>query len=351
MSLRTIWTDGSAVFIIDQTLLPTQHKSLEIHSIGEMWEAIRTLRIRGAPAIGVAAAFGVWLGVKDARKGDSLPLSQAIENACNYLATSRPTAVNLFWAVNRIRSMAAAARELPEQQLKQKLFDEATLMLEEDAHASLAIGKHGAELLKDGDCVLTHCNAGGLATVRYGTALAPVYYAVEQERKKISVFSDETRPLLQGARLTTWELMNANIPVTLICDNMAGAVMQRGWINAVMVGTDRVARNGDFANKIGTYGVAVLAREHGIPFYVAAPLSSIDISVPDGGAIPIEERDPSEVSSIGGIQIAPLGVKVFNPAFDVTPHTFVTAFITERGIIRPPYDETIPSLFQQVPQS
>lgn len=343
---RTIWNEGGNVFIIDQTVLPTEHKVLEIRTVGEMWEAIKTLRVRGAPAIGIAAAFGVWLAIKPSSSSDSLPLSQAIENACKYLATSRPTAVNLFWALDRIRQVAHANADMPPTQLKFRILQEAELMIEEDNQACLSIGRHGASLLKDGDQVLTHCNAGGLATAQFGTALAPVYYAVENEHKHISVFVDETRPLLQGARLTAWELQRANISATLICDNMAGSVMKRGWIQAVIVGTDRVARNGDFANKIGTYGVAVLAREHKIPFYVAAPLSSIDLDVPNGDAIPIEEREAEEIRSLAGQQIAPTGIKVFNPAFDVTPHEYVTAFITERGIVRAPFDQTIPGIFK-----
>jgi methylthioribose-1-phosphate isomerase len=345
MPEKTIWSEDGRVFLLDQTLLPSQRKVIEITTAGEMWQAIRALRVRGAPAIGIAAAYGVWLAVKNASDFDSIPVRQLIENACSYLATARPTAVNLFWALDRIRRLADEYGEMPGEKLKRLILDEAERMVAEDNAVCLAIGQHGAKLLKSGDRVLTHCNAGGLATAQYGTALAVVYCAVEHDGKQIEVFADETRPLLQGSRLTAWELMQAKIPVTLICDNMAGSVMRRGWVNAVIVGTDRVARNGDFANKIGTYGVAVLAREHNVPFYVAAPLSSIDVSIPDGDRIPIEERDPEEIVQMMGTQLAPPGVRVFNPAFDVTPHDLVTAFITEKGVIYPPYDRTIPELF------
>jgi methylthioribose-1-phosphate isomerase len=346
MPEKTIWFDDHEVYLLDQTRLPRERHVLEINSISEMWDAIKTLKVRGAPAIGIAAALGVWLALRHHSDKDSIPLVQVVENACKYLSTARPTAVNLFWALNRIQDVAHNNPDLKDARFKQRILDEALAMLEEDNAVCLAIGKFGAELLHDGDCVLTHCNAGGLATAQFGTALSVIYYAVGQQGKKISVFADETRPLLQGSRLTAWELMQANVPVTIICDNMAGSVMHKGWINAVIVGTDRVARNGDFANKIGTYGVAVLAREHNIPFYVAAPLSSIDIALTDGSAIPIEERSADEVSGFYGMPVAPDGVKVYNPAFDVTPHELVTAFITEKGVIGPPYDQTIPGLFE-----
>lgn len=347
MHERTIWTEGEQVYLIDQTLLPGERRVLEVHTVGEMWEAIRTLRVRGAPAIGIAAALGVWLGVRQVNEYETIPLHQAVENACRYLATARPTAVNLFWALDRIRGVVAAHPDAGIRQLKALLLKEAQRMLDEDNEVCLAIGRHGASLLQDGSRILTHCNAGGLATAQFGTALAPVYFAVEQERKKIAVIADETRPLLQGARLTAWELMRAGVDVTLICDNMAGSVMRRGMVDAVIVGTDRVAANGDVANKIGTYGVAVLARQHGIPFYVAAPLSSIDISIPSGDGIPIEERAEEEVTTLGGVRIAPEGVKVYNPAFDITPAELVTAFITEKGIIEPPFGESLQRLFEE----
>lgn len=345
MPEKTIWYENGGVYLIDQTLLPTKRKVIEITSVTEMWEAIKSLQVRGAPAIGIAAAFGVYLSLRHATDRDSIPLVKVVDNACKYLATARPTAVNLFWALERISKIAHENAALKDVPFKKRILEEAEAMLAEDNDVCVAIGKHGAELLKSGDKVLTHCNAGGLATAQFGTALSVIYYAVEREGKHIEVFADETRPLLQGSRLTAWELMQANVPVTLICDNMAGSVMRKGWVNAVIVGTDRVARNGDFANKIGTYGVAVLAREHGIPFYVAAPLSSIDLEVASGEEIPIEERDSEEVASMGGTSIAPEGVKVYNPAFDVTPSRLVTAFITEKGIVHPPYQETIPALF------
>jgi methylthioribose-1-phosphate isomerase len=345
MRPRTIWSEEGRVFLLDQTLLPAELKVLEIHSPGQMWEAIRALRVRGAPAIGIAAAFGVWLAVRHLREGDSVTLQEIVERTCNYLATARPTAVNLFWALDRIRRLVEQNSSLPFSDLKGMILREAQTMIEEDDAVCVAIGRHGSALLEDGAGVLTHCNAGGLATASYGTALAVIFHAVEQERKRIKVFADETRPLLQGARLTAWELMQAGIPVTLICDNMAASVMRRGWVQAVIVGTDRVAANGDFANKIGTYGLAVLARHHNIPFYVAAPKSSIDRDVPDGAGIPIEERDPQEVTTLAGMRIAPQGVDVFNPAFDVTPADLVTAFFTERGVVRPPFPQGLRQLF------
>lgn len=345
MPEKTIWVEDKRVYIIDQTLLPVERRVIEVTSVGAMWEAIKTLRVRGAPAIGIAAALGVWLAIRESNESDSLPLIEAIHNACKYLATSRPTAVNLFWALDRIESLAKKNAQLRHEQIKRAILKEALAMIEEDNEVCTEIGRHGASLLKSGTKVLTHCNAGGLATAQYGTALSVVYYAVESERKEIEVYADETRPLLQGARLTAWELMEAHIPVTLICDNMAAYVMRSKGIDAVIVGTDRVAANGDVANKIGTYGVAILAKHHGIPFYVAAPLSSIDISLSSGDMIPIEERSAEEVTTIAGARTAPSGVKVFNPAFDVTPHELVTALITEKGIIRPPYEQTIAELF------
>lgn len=331
---RPIWTDGDRVLMIDQTLLPGRLEILAIESLEAMWEAIKALRVRGAPAIGIAAVFGAWLGVKHRPAGEVA--AAALERACTYLETSRPTAVNLFWATRRARALAAP---LADAEVEAALLADAVGLMDEDNDVCLAIGRHGAALLADGARVLTHCNAGGLATARWGTALSIIYWAVEREGKRVSVFADETRPLLQGSRLTAWELGRAGIDVTLICDSMAASVMARGWVDAVIVGTDRVAANGDFANKIGTYGVAVLAREHGIPFYVAAPLSSVDFDTSDGAGIPIEERHPDEVTTLAGIRIAPEGVKVYNPAFDVTPARYVTAFITERGVVRAPFGE------------
>jgi methylthioribose-1-phosphate isomerase len=346
MPKPTLWVDNGKVFIIDQTQLPCSYVVLEITSAEQMWEAIRALRVRGAPAIGIAAALGVWVAVRDQEFATEKELLDFVDSVCNYLASARPTAVNLFWALERVRRHCQGLRGTGVAQLKSSILHLCEELIEEDNAVCLALGRYGASLLKSGDKVLTHCNAGGLATAQYGTALAAVYYAVEREGKHIEVYADETRPLLQGARLTTWELREAGIPVTLICDNMAADVMRRGWVNAVFVGTDRTVRNGDVANKIGTYGLAVLARAHNIPFYVVAPLSSIDISLESGDEIPIEQRDASEVTYIAGHQIAPDGISVYNPAFDVTPHELVTAIITEKGIVRPPYDESIPRLFE-----
>ncbi len=344
MPKPTLWLDEGKVFIIDQTRLPLEYVVVEVSTPEQMWEAIRSLRVRGAPAIGIAAAMGVWLAIRDLSGSEDEVLRQ-VEQACSYLASARPTAVNLFWALDRVKKSAHEAFEKQSQPLKEVVYALCQRMIEEDNEICLALGRYGASLLKSGDRVLTHCNAGGLATARYGTALAAVYYAVEREGKHIEVYADETRPLLQGARLTTWELREAGIPVTLITDNMAADVMRRGWVSAVFVGTDRTVRNGDVANKIGTYGVAVLARAHNIPFYVVAPLSSIDISLESGDQIPIEQRPADEVTHIAGHRIAPEGINVYNPAFDVTPHDLVTAIITERGIVHPPYEKTIPALF------
>jgi methylthioribose-1-phosphate isomerase len=296
--------------------------------------------VRGAPAIGIAAAFGVYLGVREAGPGGAPgAVSAALDRVIAYLATSRPTAVNLFWALDRVKRVAGAADARGgASALKQALLAEAIALIDEDNAVCRAIGAHGAALVADGDTILTHCNAGGLATAQWGTALAIVYVAAEQG-KRVSVYADETRPLLQGARLTAWELQQAGVPVTLITDNMAATVMAQGRVNAVIVGTDRVAANGDFANKIGTLGVAILAREFGIPLYVAAPLSSVDLSVASGAEIPIEERKPEEVSLGFGKRTAPEGVAIYNPAFDVTPARYVTAFITERGVVRAPFKE------------
>ncbi len=346
MPFDTIAVDSGQVKIIDQTLLPTQTLYIPIDTIEDMWEAIKMLRVRGAPAIGVSAAFGVYIGVKGSSSSDFDSFNADVEKAADYLATSRPTAVNLFWALDRIKRVVSENSDKTVEQLKQVVFDEAQRMLEEDAAVCRAIGEHGASLFNDGDGVLTHCNAGGLATTRYGTALAPMFVCKERG-VTLNVFADETRPLLQGARLTAWELQQADIPVTVICDNMAASVMAKGWIKAVIVGTDRVAANGDVANKIGTYGVAVLARQHGIPFYVALPTSTIDRELEEGALIPIEERNSDEITHGFGKQTAPDGIKVYNPAFDVTPHDYVTAFITEKGIIYPPYKENLAKLFEK----
>ncbi len=344
MPVHTIAAEGGQVKIIDQTLLPTKTVYLTIESIEQMWEAIKMLRIRGAPAIGIAAAFGVCLGVKDSTARDFEAFRLEVQRAADFLASSRPTAVNLFWALDRMKRVTEENASMPVDQIKQRLYAEAEQMIREDTEICRAIGENGEALLKEGDGILTHCNAGGLATAQYGTALAPVYVAKEKG-KNVHVFADETRPLLQGARLTTWELKEGGVEVTLICDNMAACVMAKGWIQAVIVGTDRVAANGDVANKIGTYGVAILAKEHGIPFYVAAPTSSIDMTLKEGTLIPIEERKESEITHGFGKQTAPQDIHVYNPAFDVTPHSYVTGLITEKGMIYPPFEDNLNKLF------
>lgn len=333
--LRTIWDADGRVMILDQTLLPVDEVVAEVADVAGMHDAIRRLCVRGAPCIGIAAAYGVWLAARDCR-GDAM-VGAHLDAEIRFLATARPTAVNLFFGLERQRRVIEDITCADVDVLRSALLESARAMVVEDDVVCRAIGRHGAELLTDGMTILTHCNAGGLATAGVGTALAPVYYAVHEQKKDIRVFADETRPLLQGARLTAFELLRNGIDTTLICDNMAGFVMQQGKVQAVIVGTDRVAANGDFANKIGTYSVAVLAAHHGIPFYVAAPFSSIDFATADGGAIPIEEREAEEVCEFGARRVAPEGVAVYNPAFDVTPAQFVTAFITEKGIIYPPF--------------
>ncbi|MCL5994753.1 MAG: S-methyl-5-thioribose-1-phosphate isomerase [Chloroflexi bacterium] len=352
MPIKTIeWTGGAdgAARLIDQTLLPTELKYLDVTDVETMWEAIKVLRVRGAPAIGIAAAFGLYLAVRNSHTVDTTNFKAEVDKAAAYLASSRPTAVNLFWALKRIQRLVDTNAGQPVPSIKEMMLAEAIAMIDEDNAVCRAIGEYGATLLVgQADSlpyrILTHCNAGGLATAQWGTALAPVYVAAEQGRH-IHVYADETRPLLQGARLTAWELQQAGIPVTLITDNMAATVMSQGKVNAVIVGTDRVASNGDVANKIGTFGVAILAKEFGIPFYVAAPTSSIDMSLASGDLIPIEERKPEEVTEGFGKRTAPTGVDVYNPAFDVTPHRYVTALITEKGIVRPPFHVSLHDLF------
>ena len=324
--------------LVDQTRLPLTLHMLDLHTAAEVWQAIQTLQDRGAPAIGVAAAMGVVLGVQESGATSLPAIRAAVEKTADFLATSRPTAVNLFWALDRMRRTAADDR--PPDALKARLADEAVRIAEEDRAMCRAIGEQGAPLLQGIDSVLTHCNAGSLATAGYGTALAPVYVACEQGRR-LQVFADETRPLLQGARLTAWELQQAGIPVTVICDNMAAVVMRQKKIGAVLVGADRIAANGDTANKIGTYGVALLAAAHGIPFYVLAPSSTFDLAIESGDRIPIEERAAAEITSGMGRQTVPDGVAVFNPAFDVTPAALITAIVCERGVARPDYRESL----------
>src|SRR5271157_5996657 len=336
------WTDTGVRFI-DQTKLPTEETYVTCKSYEEVADAIRTMIVRGAPAIGVAAAMGVALGTLQSQAKTQPELEREFDMICNVLAGTRPTAVNLFWAIRRMRDRFEQLRVQPLEKIRQELVSEAQRMLVEDIATNEAMGKHGAVLMPSSGGVLTHCNAGALATCGYGTALGVIRAAVESG-KQLQVFADETRPFLQGSRLTVWELMKDNIPTTLISDNMAGAMMQQGRIDAVIVGADRIAANGDVANKIGTYTVAVLAREHGIPFYVAAPISTVDLNTPDGSKIPIEQRASREVTHLAGKQIAPDAVRVENPAFDVTPSKYVTAIITERGVARAPYQETLAEL-------
>ncbi len=328
--------------LIDQTRLPTEFIEIDCHDAPTVWEAIKLLRVRGVPAIGVAAGYGAVIGARSQGLADAARVARALREATAYLRTSRPTAVNLFWALDRMDATAASAgvSSGSGRLLLERLLTEAHAIADLDRAMCRAIGRHSAELVVPGEGILTHCNAGGLATSDYGTALAVIFSAHEQG-KHIRVFADETRPLLQGARLTAWELQRRGVPVTLICDNMAAQVMKEGKVQKVVVGADRIASNGDTANKIGTYGVALLARAHGIPFYVAAPSSTFDLTIPTGAAIPIEQREAYEVTHGFGRQTAPSGVDVYNPAFDVTPAELIAGIITEKGVIRPVNQETI----------
>jgi methylthioribose-1-phosphate isomerase len=343
-SFRTVdWIGDAAsgrLRLIDQTRLPTEFIEIECLDVPTVWEAIKVLRVRGAPAIGVAAAYGAVLGARARGLADVATVRQALHEATAHLRTSRPTAVNLFWALDRMDRAGREATAESGAALLDHLLDEAHAIAAEDRAMCRAIGRHGAALVNPGEGILTHCNAGGLATADYGTALAVIFSAHEQG-KPVRVFADETRPLLQGARLTAWELQRRGVAVTLICDNMAAQVMKEGKVQKVVVGADRIAANGDAANKIGTYGVALLARAHGIPFYVAAPSSTFDLTISDGSAIPIEVRAADEVTHGFGRPTAPEGVDVYNPAFDVTPAELIAGIITERGVIRPVNRETI----------
>jgi methylthioribose-1-phosphate isomerase len=343
---RTIEWKGDYIRLLDQTLLPRTEEYLEIRTVDQMCDAIRRLAVRGAPAIGVAAGMGIALGVINASDNDRDAFEETLEKVSDQIAATRPTAVNLFWAVNRMRELYRSCKHASIPEIKQRLVQEAVLMEREDRALCERIGAAGKYLIKDGDTVLTHCNAGGLATAGYGTALGVIRAAFE-EGKRITVVSDETRPLNQGARITAWELQKLGIPVTLIPDNTAGALMQRGEIDKVVVGADRIAANGDAANKIGTYSVAVLAHYHKIPFYVAAPVSTIDMSIASGAGIPIEERDPEEVTKICGVCIAPEGVNARNIAFDVTPHELIHGIITEYGVTVDPYEVAFRKQFEQ----
>ncbi len=334
-----LWTDEGVV-MIDQTKLPHTTVDVICRDYKEVAEAIRSMVIRGAPAIGVAAAMGVAIGVQ---KSTAENLDAEVDLICATLDATRPTAVNLFWATKRMKSLYQTLRENPLAEIRAALIEEAKQVRLEDIEINKAMGRHGAPLVPDGKTVLTHCNAGALATAGYGTALGVIRAAVEMG-KKIDVFADETRPFLQGARLTAWELQQDGIPTTVITDNMAGYFMKLGRIGCVIVGADRIAANGDVANKIGTYSVAVLAKENNVPFYVAAPVSTLDLTLESGDGIPIEQRPASEVTHVHGVHIAPHDIAVQNPAFDVTPNRYVTAIITENGVARAPYKESLAAL-------
>jgi methylthioribose-1-phosphate isomerase len=340
--IKTIeWTEDGVV-MIDQRLLPAEEVYPVFRTYEDVARAIKEMVIRGAPAIGVAAAMGIALGARDTKAGDLGEFDLAFAQICEVMGATRPTAVNLFWAIERMRDLYARLKRDNRSfaEIRGLLIEEAKRMHAEDIEANRELGRFGAELIPDGATVLTHCNAGALATAGYGTALGVIRAAAEAG-KKVAVFADETRPFLQGARLTAWELQKEKIPVTLITDNMAGHFMKRGRIDCVIVGADRIAANGDTANKIGTYSVAVLAKENDLPFYVAAPISTLDLSLDSGDQIPIEERDGREVTHIKGAQLAPQGIEIANPAFDVTPHRYIAAIITERGVARPPFQESL----------
>ena len=339
--LKVIEWLGDRIRVIDQTRLPHEEVFLDLKDYREVAEAIKELRIRGAPDIGVAAAYGFALGARGIEASSTEGLLAELRPVNETLSSSRPTAVNLFWALDRMNRVAERGQDA--DRIREELLAEARRIEAENDEANRRISEYGAALVEDGFTILTHCNAGSLATAAYGTALGVVRMAKEQG-KTIRVYADETRPLLQGARLTTWEMLREGIPVTLITDNMAGYFMKKGDVDCVIVGADRIAANGDVANKIGTYTVAVLATENAVPFYVAAPVSSVDLSLSSGEEIPIEERSPDEVTHVQGVSIAPDGVSAANPAFDVTPHRYVSAIVTERGVIREPYVERLRNL-------
>jgi methylthioribose-1-phosphate isomerase len=339
---KTVWWQDGAVCLIDQTRLPLEECVITCRSVEEVADAIREMQVRGAPAIGATAAFGMALAAQQAA-GDTEAILAALDEDCASLARTRPTAVNLFWALRRMAERARAMAAASPAGLRAALLTEAQAIAAEDEAACRAMGRFGAELVPPGAGILTHCNAGALACVSYGTALGVVRAAWERD-KEVHVYVDETRPFLQGARLTAWELAKERIPMTLITDNMAGHFLHTGKVQCVVVGADRIAANGDVANKIGTYSVAVLARENNVPFYVAAPTSTLDLAVASGDQIPIEERDPAEVTSWRGVPTAPAGVQAAHPAFDITPARYVTAIITERGVARAPFSESLATM-------
>ncbi len=338
--------EAGELILLDQTLLPNEVKYLRLTTPDSIWEAIYKLRVRGAPAIGIAGGYGAYLGMKSSTAADFDTFYEEYKKVKTHLGSSRPTAVNLFWALDRMEQCILDNRKKSIAEIKQAMLTEADAIGHEDEEVCRKIGEHALTLLKPGMGILTHCNAGTIATAKYGTALAPIYLG-QEKGYDFKVFADETRPLLQGARLTAWELTEADVDVTLICDNMASIVMKNGWIDAVVVGCDRVAANGDAANKIGTSGVAILARHYGIPFYVHAPISTIDMNTPAGKDIPIEQRPGEEIYKAWYEKpMAPEGVKTYNPAFDVTDADLITAIITEKGVIRPPYAEGLAKLFR-----
>ncbi|MDD4953941.1 MAG: S-methyl-5-thioribose-1-phosphate isomerase [Candidatus Omnitrophica bacterium] len=341
MRIRTIdWSKG-AIKIIDQTRLPREFKYIYIKSLKELWQAIKVMQVRGAPALGAAAGLGVYLGIKDLKTDSAARLKKELDRVISYIGSSRPTAKNLFWGLERMRKVFLLHKDKPVAKIKDYLLKEARQIMEEDRVACRNIGRYGAKLINRKDTILTICNAGILATIDYGTALGVIYRAYE-EGKDPKVFSCETRPMLQGARLTTWELNKLGVDVTMICDSMAATLMQQGRISKVITGADRIAANGDTANKIGTFNLAVLSKYHGIPFYIAAPESTFDLKIKSGKSIHIEERGRKEMTELFFRHpIAPAGVKVFNPAFDVTPHDLISAIITDKGVIRPPYIKNI----------
>jgi methylthioribose-1-phosphate isomerase len=347
--LPTIDYQDDVIVMVDQRKLPAQEVYVRCRTAPEVAKAIRTMVIRGAPAIGVAAAYGIALGMKRSTAKGTNQYAVEFQKLCDLMAGTRPTAVNLFWAIDRLKAVFAAAAQAGESpdEISARLVREAQSIHDEDVANCRLMGGHGAAVVPDNARVLTHCNAGALATAGYGSALGVIRAAVEQG-KRIAVFADETRPFLQGARLTAWELVRDGINTTVITESMAGPLMRAGEIDVVVVGADRIAANGDTANKIGTYTVAVLAHEHNVPFYVAAPLSTIDLATPDGDTIPIEERDQREVSHLGSSRLTPVGAHIRNPAFDVTPHRYISGIITERGILRPPFSESLQQAFKQL---
>ncbi len=343
--LPTVEWQGESIVMIDQRKLPGAEVYVTCRTPQEVARAIKTMAIRGAPAIGVAAAMGIALGMSKSKASGTKQFATEFQKTCDLMAGTRPTAVNLFWAIDRMKRTFADAAQAgcSVDELKQRLITEALRIHDEDVESCRTMGAHGATLVPQSARILTHCNAGALATAGYGTALGVIRAAAGQG-KTIAVLADETRPFLQGARLTAWELLKDGINTTVITDNMAASMMRLGQVDLIVVGADRIAANGDVANKVGTYGVAVLAREHGLPFYVAAPMSTIDLMTPDGSAIPIEERPEREVTHVGSSRLTPVGASIRNPAFDVTPAKFVTAIITERGIARPPFQESLAAL-------